>query len=336
MRARKATLPGVARLARLPAEPSAEAKRRLSVMKWYEEHGRRVRFTARHFAFSPDTISRWVRRYEERGVPGLENRSRRPIHVRRPQTPSHVVQRILELREESPGCGREKLHRYLLAEGITISPKSIDRVIARLKARGVLREPVRYRKIARSHLKRLRRPQDLSVQEPGALLQMDSKHIPLPNGKTVFQFGAIDFFTRKRVVALAPRLTSREGARFLRKVLSGFPFPVQAIQSDGGSEFLGEFSSTVSELKLTRYFNRPYYPQGNGRIERSFRTDDDEFYHVHDLPADFGGIETALLAWNHRYESRRLHQALDYLTPNQFYEQWIDNHPRKEAVSDMS
>ncbi len=49
-----------------------------------------------------------------------------------------------------------------------------------------------------------------------------------------------------------------------------------------------------------------------------------------------GGIETALLAWNRRYESRRIHQALGYLTPNQFYQQWFENHPRKEAVSDMS
>jgi len=159
MRARKATLPGVARLARLPAEPSTEATRRLTVMKWYEEHGRNVRLTARRFGFSPDTVSRWVRRYEERGVRGLENRSRRPIHVRRPQTPPHVVQRILELREESPGCGREKLHRLLLAEGVAISPKSIDRVIARLKARGVLREPIHYRKAAKPHLKRLAPPQ---------------------------------------------------------------------------------------------------------------------------------------------------------------------------------
>ena len=124
---------------------------------------------------------------------------------------------------------------------------------------------------------------------------MDSKYIQLPNGKTVFQFGAIDCFTRKRVVDVAPSLTSEDGARFLHKVVSGFPFPVQAIQSDGGSEFLGEFVKTVAELKLTHYFNRPYYPQGNGRIERSFRTDDDEFYHVYDLPADFGGLKDALL-----------------------------------------
>ena len=330
-------LPGAARLARLPAEPSSEAKRRLLVVNWYEQHDRKARLTARHFARSPDTVCRWVARYRQYGPAGLETGSRRPRNVRQPQTPPHVMQRILELREENPGCGREKLHRLLLTEGISISPKGIDRVIARLKARGVLREPVFLRRSAKPHMKRLRRPHNLPVEEPGALVQMDSKYVQLPGGKTVFEFGAIDCFTRKRVVDLAPSLTSEDGARFLHKVISGFPFPVQAIQSDGGAEFLGDFTKTVAELRLTHYFNRPYYPQGNGRIERSFRTDDDEFYHVRDLPADFGGLQTALLAWNRRYESWRLHQALGYLTPDRFYEQWLSEQPqRKEAVSDMS
>src|SRR3990170_9146438 len=175
MRAHRAMLPGAARLARLPTEPSEEAKRRMTIIKWYRE-------------------------------PALQRKSPKP------------------------------------------------------------------------HLKRLRRPHGLSVQKPGALIQMDSKQVRMTNGKTVFQFGAVDCFTRKRVVALAPRLTSHQGARFLHKVIAGFSFSIQAIQSDGGSEFLGEFAQTVSELKLTHYFNRPNYPQGNGRIERSFRTDDDEFY----------------------------------------------------------
>jgi putative transposase len=332
MRARTAILPGAARLARLPAEPSAEAKRRLLVVHWYEEHGRNARLTARHFGRSPDTVCRWVKSYQKHGPAGLETGDRRPRNVRQPQTPPHVVQRVLELREENPGCGREKLHRLLLPEGISISPKGIDRVLARLKARGVLREPVRLRKAQKPHLQRLRRPHDLVADAPGVLIQMDSKYVQLPGGKTVFQFGAIDCFTRKRVVDLAPSLTSKEGARFLHKVISGFPFPVQAIQSDGGSEFLGDFTKTAAELHLTHYFNRPYYPQGNGRIERSFRTDDDEFYQVQDLPADFGGLKDALLAWNHRYESWRLHQALGYLTPDQFYQHWLS---RKEAVSDM-
>src|SRR3990170_3857830 len=146
MKARRAMLPGAARLARLPAEPSPEAKRRMIVVKWFLEHDRRLRLTARHFGFSPDTVRRWVDGYEQFGLGGLENGSRRPKKVRRPQTPFHVVQRILELRQENPAWGREKLHRLLLEEGISISPKSIDRVIARLKTRGLLREPALQRK----------------------------------------------------------------------------------------------------------------------------------------------------------------------------------------------
>ena len=126
------------------------------------------------------------------------------------------------------------------------------------------------------------------MDSPGALVQMDSKHVALGNGKVVYQFGAVDYFTRKRVVALAPRLTSHHGAEFLRQVVTQFPFQVQAIQSDGGSEFLKEFGAAIAELQLTHYFNRPNYPQGNGRVERSFRTDEEEFYQVEDLPTDLG------------------------------------------------
>jgi len=42
-------LPGAARLAKLPAEPSAEAKRRLLVVNWCEQHNCNARLTARHF-----------------------------------------------------------------------------------------------------------------------------------------------------------------------------------------------------------------------------------------------------------------------------------------------
>src|SRR3989337_511819 len=101
MRAHMAMLPGAARLARLPAEPSEEAKRRMTIIKWYEEHERKVRLTARHFGFSPDTISRWARAYGQYGPGGLDNGSRRPRQVRLPPTPPAVVQRILEVRHES-------------------------------------------------------------------------------------------------------------------------------------------------------------------------------------------------------------------------------------------
>jgi putative transposase len=337
MRVYGAILPGVARLARLPAEPSETAKRRLKVIQWYEEHGSKVGLTARHYGFSPDTISRWAGGYATRGVQGLEPRSRRPLRVRQPEIALSTVQRIQALRERYPRWGREKLRVLLEREGIYVSAKSIDRVIGRLKARGVLREPLQPRKVARWRQERLRRPSDLAVGHPGALVQVDTKQVIAGQGKVVYQFGAVDYFTRKRVVALAARLTSAQGAAFLQRVVAEFPFPVKAVQSDGGAEFLKDFGSKVKELKLIHYFNRPNYPQGNGCIERSFRTDDEEFYQVEELPADVGGLEAALLAWNHVYERVRPHQALGYKTPEQFYQDWLTAHSgREEVLSDMS
>jgi len=248
-----------------------------------------------------------------------------------------VVLRIQALREKYPRWGREKLRVLLAKEGIALSAKTIDRVIHRLKARGALREAVQPRKAARWHQERLRRPRDLVIDWPGAWVQLDTRQVSQGQGKGVYQFGAVDCFTRKRVVALAPRLTSAQGAAFLQRLVAPFPFPVQAVQSDGGSEFLQAFQAVAEALHRTHYFNRPHYPQGNGRIERSFRTDDEEFYQVEELPADLGGLEAALLRWNHVYKTVRPHQALDYKTPEQFYQDWLKTHPpRKEALSDMS
>ena len=92
----------------------------------------------------------------------------------------------------------------------------------------------------------------------------------------------------------------------------------------------------AEDIQLPHYFNRPNYPQGNGQVERSFRTDEDEFYQVEDLPADLDGIEAALLVWNRVYEQVRPHQALCYQTPEQFYQDWLAKHPDgKGVLSDM-
>jgi transposase InsO family protein len=332
-------LPGAALLGRLGGEePSQEGRRRWKVVQWCWDHQKKVRLTARHFGLSPDTVSRWLRAYRQQGLAGLEPHSRRPQHVRQPTTSAAVVLRIQQLREQYPRWGREKLRVLLAREGITVSAKTIDRVLHRLKARGALREPLRAARPAPVRRPALRRPRDLVVDHPGALVQIDSKQWSLPGCRPLYEFGAIDYFTRKRVVALSPSLKSCQAAAFLERLLESFPFAVLTLQSDNGSEFLGDFGPAVRKLQLTHYFNRPNYPQGNGRIERAFRTDEDEFLQVYDLPKTLSQLEDALLAWNHTYETVRPHQALGYKTPHQFYLDWLAQQPsaRKETLSDMS
>ena len=305
---------------------------------WYEEHGRGVRLTARHFGHSPDTVSRWVRAFALRQMRGLEDRSRRPTQVRRPTTPLDQVRRIRELREQYPRWGREKLRVLLAREGISVSPKTIDRTIARLRARGELHEPPAVRTALRTRTRaaaRPRRPQDLVVDRPG-FLQLDSQEIRFA-GKAIFTFAAVDFFTRKRVVAAAGRLTSAAGALFLARVQERFPFPVRAVQCDGGHEFRGEFAAAAAAAGIAQYVNRPNYPQGNGRVERSFLTDDQEFHEVEELATTAEGLERQLAVWNQVYEQIRPHQALGYLTPNEFSAQWVaEQATATTGLSEMS
>ena len=131
----------------------------------------------------------------------------------------------------------------------------------------------------------------------------------------------MDYFTRKRVGDLAPQTNSQEGAAFLYWVVGEFPFPIAVIQWDGGSEFLGVFGLAIQELDMVCYFNQPHYPQGNGQIERSFRTDEEEFYQVEDLPADLGGFDDALQVWNRQvYERAGPQEALGHKTPEEFHQ----------------
>jgi transposase InsO family protein len=243
------------------------------------------------------------------------------------------VLRIQALREQYPRWGREKLRVLLEREGIVVSAKTIDRTVTRLRARGVLREPLRPQAARKARRTRPRRPSELVVDAPGVLVQLDTKEVALERGRKCYQFAAVDYFTRKRVVALAPSLQSRMAAAFLHRLVERFPFPVSAVQSDGGSEFMKEFGQAASGLGLTHYVTAPYHPQSNGRVERAFRTDEEEFYQVAELPAGVPALENALQHWNQVYETVRPHQALGYLTPDEFFKQWQTQ--RKEAVSDM-
>ena len=66
-------------------------------------------------------------------------------------------------------------------------------------------------------------------------------------------------------------------------------------------------------------------------MERSFRTDEEEFYQVLELPDDLGGHEAALQRWNQVYGTVRPHQALGYKTPEQFYQDWLQKQAQGDA-----
>jgi len=317
-------IPGGARLLEAVGSGlSSGARRRLRWMRFYETHGRNARLTCRHFGISPDVFYRWWRRYDPRRPASLEDSlsTRRPRRVRQPQTPPTVVERIRVLREQYPRWGKAKLAVLLHREGIRLSASTVGRVLRRLRVRRALREP-RWRRrgrwLPRPYAQRL--PAGYRITAPGDLVQVDTLDIAvLPNLRRK-QFTARDMISRYDVVEVYGRATAYTATAFLTVLRERMPFPIRALQIDGGSEFRGAFEAACAAAGLPLYIVPPRSPKLQGHVERAQRTHREEFYQVWEVEPDLATHRAQLQAWAHIYNTVRPHQHLNYLTPLEYCE----------------
>jgi transposase InsO family protein len=312
-------------------------------LRWIDFHRscQNIRLTCRHFAISPGTFYKWFNRFDPYDLTTLENVSKRPHHVRQTQTPPDIVEKVRALRKRYPRWGKDKLAVLLRREKIVISGSTVGRVMNKLRARGLLVEPenIRQAKLARKRRQKpryaARKPRDFQAHHPGDLLEIDTLQVRICPNEIRFQFGAVDIVSRFQALRVYRRQTSTAGADFLHYLRKKFPYPVRAIQIDGGSEFKDQFEAACQKLKLPLYVNPPRCPELNGHIERANRTSREEFYEVQDLEMSVEGLNRQLDQYAYEFNYIRPHQALDYLTPHAFFLQWKRSHKAKE-VSTMS
>ena len=303
-------------------ELSREAHKRLKWLDHYRQHGN-ISLTCRYFGISRQTFYRWKRRFQPSALQSLENRSCVPRRRRRPTWTTDQVLAVQELRETSPErWGKAKLQVLLADQGLVLSVSMVGRILRYLTRRGALHEPPLKRKVARfrSHLRpyAIRKPRDYQVQLPGDLIQLDTVEIhPLP-GKILKHFTAHDVVSRWDVLDLHERATAKTAAQALDAVLARMPFPIRAIQIDGGSEFMAEFEQACQARGIRLFVLPPRSPKLNGAVERANRTHRDEFYSCTALRPSVAQLAPRLLSWEHRYNTVRPHQALGYLTPAKF------------------
>ena len=83
---------------------------------------------------------------------------------------------------------------------------------------------------------------------PGDLIQVDTLTVTLGPGETIQHFSAVDLFTRFSLAEVHTRATANLAASFLTRLMVRAPFPIRAVQVDGGSEFMSDFEEACERL----------------------------------------------------------------------------------------
>jgi transposase InsO family protein len=262
----------------------------------------------------------------------LEDGSRAPKRRRQPPWSGELAQAILELREQY-GWGKDKLVILLRRGGWHVSTSMVGRILSSLKRRGILLEPPRRPVSATKRRPRrpyaIRKPRDYQARQPGDIVQVDTLDLrPLP-GVVLKHFTARDVVSRWDVVEVYSVATARTATDFLAGLQERSPFPLRAIQVDGGSEFMGEFEIACRGSDLQLFVLPPRSPKLNGHVERAQRTHTEEFWERYEGDLDLPSARPALRAWEHLYNTFRPHQALAGRTPQEYL---LECHPELVAT----
>lgn len=273
-------------------------KSRLAIVQYATEHG--IKGAARRFGLDRKTVRIWRRRWQAMGLAGLVPRY--PA-IRPRRIANSTVTLIEEARRELHfGAVRtriwlERVHR------IRVAAATIQRICRRLGYPPLSRKPQR-------------RPRQLTLfsrERPGDCVQMDVKEVKIA-GTKCFQYTAIDDCTRYRILRLYPQKNQQTSHTFLTTIQTALPFPIRKLQVDNGTEFPLAFALTVQQAGMRLRYIKPRCPQQNGKVERSHRVDEEEFWSRSTFDG-FAPAAEALLAWERRYNHERFSMALSGLTP---------------------
>ncbi len=257
---------------------------------------------------------RWIRRAKSihQGRFGLSEKG-----LRRKSTRPHTIYHALTTQDEVNIVSVRNKKRYTAEKigrklGLSVSSRTIHRVLKRYNQVGKqtnYRRP-RFQNTIHMHIG--------NTKEVG-YLQMDVKYLtPELTGLpwTCFEYAVIDIYSRYKEVVILNQLDENGSISSLLEILPKLPFKPIFIQTDNGLEFQGRFRKLLNDLKLEHHFIHKRTPNENAVIERSFRTDQDEFlYRLEQAPKDYDELRIWFAEWIHEYNYERPHLGIDLRTP---------------------
>ena len=204
-------------------------------MKYAEKYG--VSRASRKYNKNRSYIYFWKARWDGT-VQSLACQSRRPHHHPNQHTEAEL-KLIRDMRRRNPHLGMVELWHRLCLRGYTRRPESLFRVMRKLGL------------FPKAEKKPAYKPKPYEqMTYPGQRVQVDVKVVPhrciADPELRLFQYTAIDEFTRLRFLAAYPEQSTFSSADFLRKLVRWYArrgIRVECVQTDNGPEFTNRFST---------------------------------------------------------------------------------------------
>lgn len=283
--------------------------------------GLTIKSVSQRLNISSKTVSKWVGRYKQEGVAGLQDRSSRPHKLYKP-TQQNIVEQIIKLR-------RQRLTGKHIARLTKVSAATVSRVLRR------------------AHLSRMK---DLEPKEPerrycydhaGDMIHLDIKkfgRFNRPGHRVVghrndlayprvtnlkprgweYLHVCIDDATRIAFTDIHPNQKKETAVAFLEAAIEYYKklgVSVKRVMTDNGSCYVSnDFRDACRRLGLKHVRTKPYTPRTNGKAERFIQTVIREWayarkYQTSDLR------KGTLPSWTHMYNWHRPHGGINDKTP---------------------
>ena len=277
------------------------------------------------FSISRKTGYKWVHRYSQEGLPGLEDLSRAP--KKRPKKSSlNIEQAVVDLRLKYPTWGGRKIRRKLMDNHFTEipSPSTITDILHRynLIGNGEKKLTSKFIRFERSH--------------PNDLWQMDFKGpFKLVTGQKCEPLTILDDHSRYNICLEAGESIKREYVqKTLEKVFRRYGLPWQMTMDNGnpwGSYPHGKYtrlSVWLMKLGIKVSYSRPYHPQTQGKLERFHRSLKADVLQYRNFES-YKSCQQSFDKYRQLYNNDRPHEALNYEVPSTRYNPSLRSYPEK-------
>lgn len=273
-----------------------------------------MRALCRRFGISPTTGYEWLRRFDQKGEEGLQERSRRPASSPT-RTSAEMEKRVLDLRDETHWGGR-KLAVRLKNLGVENAPppQTINNILKR------------HGRITSEDALKHTAWQRFEHPTPNDLWQMDFKGWFMAGTQRCNPLTIVDDHSR---FSLCLRACANQTTETVQKALIdvfcryGLPWRFTLDNGspwgDDGGSHLTRLGVWLIRLGVSVSHSRPFHPQTQGKDERFHRSLDDELLRYVAF-RDLGAAQEGFDVWRDRYNLERPHESLGMKTPADRYQ----------------